>query len=149
MVGGSDQGGMGNASSGRAGAAVIFCINPNERSTTMTGHEDEALLARMTDAVTQAGLHLLARFRTSPAPATLPDLLAGIDANDAAVEADLRDALLAARPGSRWAADEEEEGALPAGNGGSPIRRRATSTTCMAVPAGASPRRWSATANRF
>ena len=81
----------------------------------MTQIQDEALIKPVTQAVEAAGRTLLARFRQLPAPTTLPDLLAGIDANDAAVEADLRQALLTARPGSQWAADEEEEGALPAG----------------------------------
>ncbi|RZL28975.1 MAG: 3'(2'),5'-bisphosphate nucleotidase CysQ [Sphingomonas sp.] len=78
--------------------------------------DDKALLAKVTQAVEHAGQQLLARFLTIPAPTTLPDLLAGIDANDAVVEAGLRDALLAALPGSQWAADEEEKGALPAGD---------------------------------
>lgn len=77
---------------------------------------DQALLAKVANAVEAAGRTLLARFRTIPAPTTLPDLLAGIEANDAVVEDDLRDALLAILPGSQWAADEEEEGALPAGD---------------------------------
>jgi myo-inositol-1(or 4)-monophosphatase len=76
---------------------------------------DEALLAQVTQAVEQAGKHLLARFGTSGAPITKSDLLAGIDANDAAVEGILRDALLGLRPSSHWAADEEAEGALPLG----------------------------------
>lgn len=78
--------------------------------------DDEALLVKATRAVKAAGETLLARFQTTPVPTTLPDLLAGIAANDALVEADLRHALLAALPGSHWAADEEEEGALPAGD---------------------------------
>ncbi len=77
--------------------------------------DNEALLTAVSQAVSAAGRLLLARFRQIPAPTTLPDLLAGIDANDAVVEAGLREALLAARPGSHWAADEEEEGALPTG----------------------------------
>lgn len=83
----------------------------------MTAHEDdEVLLAKVTEAVEVAGQTLLARFRTIPAPTTLSDLLAGIEANDAVVDSDLCDALLAVLPGSQWAVDEEEEGALPAGN---------------------------------
>ena len=78
--------------------------------------DDEALLVKATQAVEAAGQTLLGRFLTVPAPITLTDLLAGIEANDAVVEADLRDALLAALPGSQWAADEEEEGALPVGD---------------------------------
>lgn len=78
--------------------------------------DDQALLAKVKQATDAAGRALLARFGTVSAPTTLPDLLAGIEANDAAVESDLRDALLAALPGSQWAADEEEEGALPAGD---------------------------------
>ena len=81
--------------------------------------EDDALLTSFVQAVVhaveRAGRQLLTRFGTVPAPTTLPDLLAGIKANDDAVEAGLRDALLTIRPGSRWAGDEEEEGALPAG----------------------------------
>jgi myo-inositol-1(or 4)-monophosphatase len=77
--------------------------------------DDQALLSRVTQAVERVGRQLLERFCTTPAPTTLSDLLAGIDANDAAVEATLRDTLLTTRPGSRWAADEEDEGALPAG----------------------------------
>ena len=78
--------------------------------------DDNHLLKAVTDAVETAGRLLLARFGKTPAPTTLPDLLAGIEANDAAVEAGLRTALLAALPGSQWAADEEEEGALPDGD---------------------------------
>ncbi len=76
---------------------------------------DETLLLQVKEAVEHAGQQLLKRFRAFPAPTTLPDLLAGIDANDAAVETDLRDALLALRPGSQWSEDEEAEGALPSG----------------------------------
>ncbi len=76
---------------------------------------DEVLLARVIQVVEQAGQQLLARFHATPSPTTKPDLLAGVAANDAAVEPTLREALLAARPGSHWTADEEEEGALPAG----------------------------------
>ena len=76
---------------------------------------DEALLARTVQVVEQAGQQLLARFRTTPPPTTRPDLRAAVTANDAAAKAILHDALLAARPGSHWAAEEEAEGALPAG----------------------------------
>ena len=80
-----------------------------------TADNDETLLAQVAGVVEQAGQHLLAGFRTALAPKNLPDLLARIEANDAAVEATLRSALLGLWPGSQWAADEEEEGALPAG----------------------------------
>ncbi len=76
---------------------------------------DEALLAKVTQVIEQAGQQLLTRFRTTSLPTTKLDLLAGVNANDAAVEAPMRHALLAARPGSHWAANEEEEGALPTG----------------------------------
>jgi len=83
----------------------------------MSRPEDaDVLLADVTKAVEAAGRTLLLRFRASPAPTTLPDLLVGIAANDAAVENDLRDALLAALPGSRWVPDEEAQGALPDGD---------------------------------
>lgn len=77
--------------------------------------DDTATLAATVNAVAAAGNTLLARYGQTPVPTTLADLLAGIDANDAAVEETLRRALLAARPGSQWASDEEDEGALPAG----------------------------------
>ncbi|MGN8000827.1 inositol monophosphatase family protein [Sphingomonas sp. 22176] len=82
----------------------------------MTRDKNDALLTETIRAVEAAGNTLLARFGTTPRPATLADLLAGIQANDRAVEGALRDALLAALPGSRWAEDEEAEGALPAGD---------------------------------
>lgn len=78
--------------------------------------DNNALLAEVACAVQWAGQTLLTRFRTIPPPTTLAELLGGIEANDAAVEAGLRDALLAAVPGSQWAADEEEEGPLPDGD---------------------------------
>lgn len=76
---------------------------------------DQRLLDQTSRIVEQAGQCLLARFGTTPPPVSLPQLLTGIEANDAAVGSMLRDALLAARPGSQWTADEEEEGALPPG----------------------------------
>jgi len=76
---------------------------------------DQNLLVQAAEAVGRAGQLLLDRFRTHAVPRTHAALLAGIDANDTAVEADLRSALLTARPGSHWADDEDEEGALPSG----------------------------------
>lgn len=82
----------------------------------MIRNEDDALLAETIRAVETAGKTLLARFRTTPPPTTLADLLAGIEANDAAVEDELRQALLNSLPGSSWASDEEEQGELPSGD---------------------------------
>lgn len=81
----------------------------------MTHAQEDTLLAKATHAVGAAGTTLLTRFCTTPPPATLADLLAGIEAHNSVVEATLHRALLAALPGSSWAADEEEQGPLPDG----------------------------------
>lgn len=74
------------------------------------------LLPAITEAVKAAGLRLRARFSSAGAqPENAAALIAAIDANDDAVENMLRSALLALRPGSGWVEDEEEGGALPAG----------------------------------
>lgn len=73
------------------------------------------LLAVTIDAVEAAGQTLLQRFAADARPGSLSALLSAIDANDASVETGLRSALLAARPGSQWVDDEEDGGALPAG----------------------------------
>ena len=75
-----------------------------------------SLLPKVVDAVEAAGRVLQTRFAPAARQNTKADLLAAIDANDAAVTADLKQALLAALPGSRWVEDEEEGGALPAGD---------------------------------
>lgn len=79
-------------------------------------HELHALLPAVIDAVKAAGATLRERFSgAGAARADVPALVAAIDANDAAVGADLRAALLAGRPGSGWVDDEEAGGALPPG----------------------------------
>lgn len=73
------------------------------------------LLPFVVAAVEHAGRTLAARFSPDARPYNKMDLLEAIAANDTAVTSDLRGALLSARPGSSWVEDEEESGALPAG----------------------------------
>ncbi len=82
----------------------------------MTDFPDlKALLPTVVAAVETAGHTLAARYSTDARPGDAAALLKAIAANDGAVTDDLRDALLAARPGSGWVEDEEEGGELPAG----------------------------------
>lgn len=79
-------------------------------------NELQVLLPTVIDAVQAAGHALRERFSPSGAPRhDLPTLIEAIDANDGAVQAALRDTLLASRPGSGWIDDEEAGGALPPG----------------------------------
>lgn len=67
-------------------------------------------------AVERAGSVLLSRFKASARPADIESILTAIEENDAAVIHPLREALLAALPGSRWVENEEGEGVMPAGD---------------------------------
>lgn len=90
---------------------------PGAKARISSRIEDgERLLPLVTNIVDTAGKTLLARFHNIPVPTSMPDLLTGIKATDAVVEANLRDALLELLPGSQWAAAEEDEGALPPGD---------------------------------
>jgi len=84
-----------------------------------TSAADEALLPAVVVAVQAAGARLLTRFSADSRPAGRDDIVAAIDANDAASLGLLRDALATARPGAGWVEDEvedeEEGGALAAG----------------------------------
>lgn len=73
------------------------------------------LLPSVIAAVETAGQTLVARYSPEARPDNAIALLDAIAANDAAVTRNLRDSLLAARPGSRWVEDEEGGGALPDG----------------------------------
>ena len=77
--------------------------------------DDEALLPAVIAAVHAAGRRLLTRFSADSRPADRDDIVAAIRANDAASLGLLRHALATARPEAGWAEDEEEGGALPAG----------------------------------
>jgi myo-inositol-1(or 4)-monophosphatase len=82
----------------------------------MTNRSDlETLLPAVVAAVRAAGQRLRDRFTADARPDTAIALLDAISANDAAATPTLRDALLAARPGSGWIEDEEEAGPLPDG----------------------------------
>jgi len=76
---------------------------------------DEALLPAVVAAVHAAGARLLTRFSADARPAGREDVVAAIDANDAASLDLLRDALARARPGAGWVDDDEEGGTLPQG----------------------------------
>ncbi|OUJ11497.1 hypothetical protein HK28_04585 [Acetobacter sp. DsW_063] len=86
-----------------------------KRDESVTDNSENELLEIATGAVKAAGEILLARFRSQPSPTDLATLQRGIADNDAAVTADLRQLLLAARPGSHWLEGEDGEGPLPAG----------------------------------
>lgn len=74
------------------------------------------LQAYVVAAVEQAGSVLLSRFKVSTTPTDFKSILTAIEANDAAVTHPLREALLAALPGSRWVDNEEGEGVMPTGD---------------------------------
>lgn len=79
-------------------------------------HEDEALLDATVAAVQSAGSHLMERFSAdAPRFRNLAEIVAAIHANDEASLALLREPLMAARPGSQWAEEEDEGGELPPG----------------------------------
>ena len=84
---------------------------------TQTDHaaEDRALLPEVVRVVQAAGAQLLARFSGGSRVSGRDELLAALQANDAASLAVLRPALTALRPQTKWVADEMETGALPAG----------------------------------
>ncbi|MGW4652602.1 inositol monophosphatase family protein [Kitasatospora sp. NPDC004289] len=76
---------------------------------------DLTLLAEVTEAVVNAGRTLRERHTPHARGVSLDEVVAEIHANDDAVLAVLREPLLRARPGSRWAEDELAGGALPSG----------------------------------
>ncbi|MFZ6709481.1 inositol monophosphatase family protein [Undibacterium sp. TC9W] len=76
---------------------------------------DPQLLDKTVIAVREAADLLLQRFKPDARPADLPQLLTMIEDNDTAVTAQLRESLLALRPGAQWLDDEKSSGALPAG----------------------------------
>ncbi|MTD55241.1 inositol monophosphatase family protein [Amycolatopsis pithecellobii] len=93
---------------------------PTSPSPAFTGEnasvaEDKALLPAVVAAVETAGAHLRERFSPDARVDNLDETLAAIDANDAASLGFLREPLENARPGARWADDEQAGGTLPAG----------------------------------
>ncbi|MBE1495307.1 myo-inositol-1(or 4)-monophosphatase [Amycolatopsis lexingtonensis] len=66
-------------------------------------------------AVREAGARMLARYATESRPPGLPEVLANLHDNDAAVAEVLRPALAAIRPEARWLDDEHGSGALAPG----------------------------------
>lgn len=84
-------------------------------STAMPFAADTTLLPDATAAVKTAGLTLRDRHTTYARGVSLNEVVDEIHANDDAVLGVLREPLLRARQGSRWAEDELAGGALPPG----------------------------------
>jgi myo-inositol-1(or 4)-monophosphatase len=77
---------------------------------------DLELLTATTGAVRTAGARLLRRYSTESRPASVDELLAALQANDATVADVLRPALAQALPGSHWEEDEHASGPMPSGD---------------------------------
>ncbi|MGW8062425.1 inositol monophosphatase family protein [Streptomyces ziwulingensis] len=72
-------------------------------------------LAATVDAVRRAGARMMTRYSTESRPPGLPELLASLQANDAAVVDTLRPALSEALPSAGWLNDEHGSGPLATG----------------------------------
>ncbi|MEU8702940.1 inositol monophosphatase family protein [Streptomyces sp. NPDC048680] len=83
--------------------------------TAMPFDAGTTLMSRTTAAVETAGLTLRDRYTPHARGVSLNEVVDEIHANDDAVLDVLREPLLRARRGSRWAEDELAGGALPAG----------------------------------
>ncbi|CAL9544678.1 Fructose-1,6-bisphosphatase_inositol-1-monophosphatase [Streptomyces sp. enrichment culture] len=75
----------------------------------------DPLAAATVAAVRRAGARMTTRWSTGSRPPGLPELLASLKANDAAVADTLRPALAEALPGAGWLDDEHGSGPLPSG----------------------------------
>jgi myo-inositol-1(or 4)-monophosphatase len=75
----------------------------------------QELLAATVAAVRHAGARMMARYSTESRPPALPELLAALKANDAAVVDVVRPALTEASPGTGWLNDEHGSGPLATG----------------------------------
>ncbi|MEU9229390.1 inositol monophosphatase [Streptomyces massasporeus] len=75
----------------------------------------QELLAATVAAVRHAGARMMTRYATGARPPGLPELLASLQANDAAVVDTLRPALTEALPGAGWLNDEHGSGPLATG----------------------------------
>ncbi|MFE3547882.1 inositol monophosphatase family protein [Streptomyces kronopolitis] len=84
-------------------------------STAMPFAAETTLLSEVAAVVQAAGRTLRDRHTSYARGVSLDEVVAEIHANDDAVLAVLREPLLRARPGSRWAEDELAGGALPSG----------------------------------
>ncbi|WP_409061908.1 inositol monophosphatase family protein [Streptomyces sp. SYP-A7185] len=83
--------------------------------TAMPFDADTTLLPQVRAAVESAGRTLRDRSTTDARGVSLDEIVEEIHANDDAVLDVVREPLLRARPGSRWAEDELAGGALPPG----------------------------------
>ncbi|WP_111555719.1 inositol monophosphatase family protein [Kitasatospora sp. SolWspMP-SS2h] len=88
---------------------------PTATRTAAPFAADTTLLPEVTAAVRTAGRTLRDRHTPHARCVSLDEVVAEIHANDDAVLDVLREPLLRARPGSRWAEDELAGGALPPG----------------------------------
>ncbi|MFI7355929.1 inositol monophosphatase family protein [Streptomyces avidinii] len=90
----------------------VFAVSPSVNAETA---ELDAVLERTVTAVKAAGALLRERHDVGARPGDLDEVVRAIHANDEAVLALIKQPLLTARPGSRWAEDELASGLLPAG----------------------------------
>ncbi|GGC66396.1 inositol monophosphatase family protein [Undibacterium terreum] len=90
-------------------------MTTNTQQTQQNMNEEGILLAQVVQIIQSAGQRLKERYSAGARPRNAENLVAALDANDAASLDILRDALSAARPGAQWAEDEVEGGMLPAG----------------------------------
>ncbi|WP_328493835.1 3'(2'),5'-bisphosphate nucleotidase CysQ [Streptomyces sp. NBC_00414] len=77
--------------------------------------QNQALLAATVAAVRRAGARMMTRYSTESRPPALPELLAQLQANDAAVVDTLHPALAEALPSAQWLNDEHGSGPLATG----------------------------------
>jgi myo-inositol-1(or 4)-monophosphatase len=76
---------------------------------------DTGLLGEVANIAAEAGDRLLAVYSPDARPADREELMKAAMRNEEVSSAGLRDALSALRPGARWLEEEQETGALPAG----------------------------------
>lgn len=86
---------------------------PNPDTTTLA--DDPALLAKVIDAVHDAGTRLLALYSPDARPGDWNEIASAGRRNEEASLDGLRDALAAARPQARWVEDDQETIELPPG----------------------------------
>ena len=114
----SSAGGPFPAWLGREGAAVKAPpaqVQQPARAQKDSSDADAALLPGLIDAVQATGDHLNALFSYDSRPADRGALMTAIHANDDASVGVLKAKLTALRPAALWVDDEEDGGALPAG----------------------------------
>ncbi|MBA3946017.1 MAG: 3'(2'),5'-bisphosphate nucleotidase CysQ [Herpetosiphonaceae bacterium] len=90
-------------------------LTPTPTIDATTIADDRILLAKVIDAVHDAGARLLAVYSPDARPADRSEMFYAGRRNEELSLDSLRAALLAARPEAQWVEDDQETGALPAG----------------------------------